>query len=173
MQETQKRRECTESREAGRQQNKQHPAPMPRAPGAGNQRKLETTGAQNERGKKTEHREAATKTARHNRGGGGQQPPRSNHGEAGHTNEARAHGEPRSGRPTKQTTHSAKAQGTRGRKPEKASDKGGAQRTGKKKEHREAAFRPRVPWTLALCFSSVPPPGLLAFFSLSVRPLCL
>ena len=42
----------------------------------------------------------------------------------GNTKEARAHSEPRSGRPTKQTTHSAKAQGTRGRELEKARDTG-------------------------------------------------
>ena len=53
-------------------------------------------------------------------------------GEAGNTNEARAHGEPRSRRPAKQATHSAKAQGTRGRKPEKARDKGDAQKKARK-----------------------------------------
>ena len=49
--------------------------------------------------------------------------------------------EPRSGRPTKQKTHSAEAQGNRGRKPEKARDNGGAQRKKKKKEHRAAATK--------------------------------
>ena len=63
--EPQKRRERTESRGAGGQQNKQHTAPRPRAPGAGNQRKPETTGARNENEKKTEHIAAARKTARH------------------------------------------------------------------------------------------------------------
>ena len=46
-----------------------------------------------------------------------------------------SHAEPRSGRPTKQTPHSAKAEGTRGRKPEKARDNGGAQLT-RQKEHK-------------------------------------
>ena len=77
--ETQKRRERTESRKAGGQQNKQHTAPRPRARGAGNQRKPETTGAHNQEEKnkkRPEHKAAATKTARHNTGGGrGQQPP--------------------------------------------------------------------------------------------------
>ena len=41
---------------------------------------------------------------------------------------AREHGEPRGGRPTKQTGHSAKAQGTRGRRREKARDRGGAKK---------------------------------------------
>ena len=49
--ETQKRRERTGNQEAGGQQNKQHTAPTPRAAGAGNQRKPETTGAHNGRNK--------------------------------------------------------------------------------------------------------------------------
>ena len=54
------------------QQNKQHTAPRPAAPRAGNQRTLETMGAQKgKRREKKRHRAAATKTARHRRGGGG------------------------------------------------------------------------------------------------------
>ena len=49
----------------------------------------------------------------------------------------RTHGERRSGRPTEQTKRSAEAQGTRGRKPEKAGDNGGAQRKKKKKRSTE------------------------------------
>ena len=52
--------------------------------------------------------------------------------QAGNTKEARGHIGPRSGRPTKQTTHSAKAQGTWGRKPEKARDNWDAQKKRKK-----------------------------------------
>ena len=101
--ETPKRREHTESREARSQQNKHHTAPRPRAPGAENQRKPGTTGAQIKDQKKTRHGAAATRTARHKRGGGG---VGSNHqgaanGQAGDTEAARAHREPRSGRPTK------------------------------------------------------------------------
>ena len=54
--------------------------------------------------------------------------------QAGNTKGARAHGGPRSARPTRQTTHSAKAQGTRGRKPKKAEDKGGARKTATEKK---------------------------------------
>ena len=70
------------SQQPGRKQNKQHPAPRPRAPGAGNQRNPETTGAHSQSGKKKEKK--------HEKGWG---------------------------RTEKQ---SAKAGGTRGRKPEKA-----------------------------------------------------
>ena len=53
-QDTQKGRERTESREARGQQNKQHTALRPRAPGAGSQRKQEAKGcAENNNGKKT------------------------------------------------------------------------------------------------------------------------
>ena len=52
------------------------------------------------------------------------------------TKKARAHGEPRSARPAKQTTQSPKAQGTRGRQPGKARDRGGTRqkRTDKPKK---------------------------------------
>ena len=53
--------------------------------------------------------------------------------QAGNRKVARAHGEPRSKSPTRQTTHSAKAPGTRGRKSEKARDNGDAQRKWGKK----------------------------------------
>ena len=127
--ETQTRRESTESREAGGQKNKQHTAPRPRAPGAGNQRKPETTEAHNER-KKERARRGSDENCETRKGGGG---GGSNHqgaanGRVGNTNEAREHGERRSGRPTTQAAHSAKAQGTRGWKPERARDKGGAQK---------------------------------------------
>ena len=112
--ETQIRRKRTASREAGGHQNKQHTAPRPRALRAGKQQKQETTGAHNENRASS----GSDKNRETRKGGGG-----SNH--QGNTNEAREHGEPRTGRPTKQTAHSAKAQGTRSRKPEKAKDNGG------------------------------------------------
>ena len=63
-------------------------------------------------------------------------------GRAEDTSEARAPGEPRSERPTTQTTHSAEAQGTQGRKPKKARDNGGAKgrrkKKGGEKQHRPA-----------------------------------
>ena len=62
-------------------------------------------------------------------GRGGSNHQAAANGQAGNTKAARAHAEPRSGGPTKQTRHSANAQGTRGRKPEMARDNGGAQRT--------------------------------------------
>ena len=97
--------------------------------------------------KRTEHREAATKTTRHKRGGeGGSNHLGAAHGQAANTKEARAHSEPRSGRPTKRTTHSVKSLGTPGRKPEKARDSGGRdngdkQRKRKQTEHRAAATK--------------------------------
>ena len=75
---------------------------------------------------KTEHR--ATKTARQKGLGRKQQSPESSEQRGGTQDEATAQGEQRSGSPTTQTIHSAKAQGTRGRKPEKARDKRGAQK---------------------------------------------
>ena len=75
---------------------------------------------------------AATKTARHQRGGVSNHKGGAN-GQAGNTKAARAHGGPGSGRPTKQTTHSAKAPGIRGRKPKKARDNGGAKKNKDKK----------------------------------------
>ena len=96
------------------------------------------------------HRAAATKTARHKRGGGSNHQGAAN-GQAENTKAAREHEEPRSGIPTKQTTHSAKAQGTRGRKPEKPRDNGGAkEKKGKKNQQGEGgkenkAQRPRTP----------------------------
>ena len=95
-------------------------------------------GAHRKRKKKKGHREAATKNARHKRGGGGRG---SNHqgaanGQAGDTKEARAHGEPRGGRQKKDTKHSAKAEGNRGRKPGKARDNGGADKRRKKNKRK-------------------------------------
>ena len=55
-QETQTRRERTERREARGQRNKQHTAPRPRAPAAGNQRKPETKGAQKKGGTEQEEK---------------------------------------------------------------------------------------------------------------------
>ena len=105
-----KRDKRTESREAEDQQSKQRTAPRPRAPGAGNQRKPETTGAhrgRRERRKKKKtppHQAGATKTARHKKGGGGgRNHQRAANGQARDTNEARAHEEPGSGRPIKTT----------------------------------------------------------------------
>ena len=81
-----KRDKRTESREAEGQQNKQRKRRGPGHPGAGNQRKPETTGAHGERRrgrkkkkKKTARPQAgATKPARHKGGGGaGVQPPKS------------------------------------------------------------------------------------------------
>ena len=54
-------------------------------------------------------------------------------GQAGNTNEARVQGETRSGKPTKQTTHSDKTCGIRGRKPEKAGDNGAQKGKGREK----------------------------------------
>ena len=59
--EARKRREHTESQEERGQQNKQHRAPRPRAPGAGNQRKQETKGARGKQQRK--------KKAKRRRGG--------------------------------------------------------------------------------------------------------
>ena len=144
--ETQTRGERTESREAGGQQNKQHTAPRPAAHGAGNQRAPETTRRQKEKERrkkeKQRHRAAATRPARHKRGGGGG----GNHqgaanGRAEDTNEVRAHEERGSRRLTEQTTHSAKAQGTRGRKPKKVRDNEGAE--GRKKREKKTTGRGR------------------------------
>ena len=96
---------------------------------------------QEEKKKQTRHEAAATKTARHKRGGGGGAAKR----QAGSTKQARAHGEPRSGRQKKRTTkHSAKAQGTRGWRPEKAGDNGGAHNKRKKNPtaHRQGTGHP-------------------------------
>ena len=91
--------------------------------------------------KRGRQRAAATKTARHKRGGGGLWGGCNHQGaansQAGNTKAARAHAEPRRGGPTKQTTHSTKAQGTRGRKPEKARDNGGAQQTMTKEKRKK------------------------------------
>ena len=83
--------------------------------------------------KRTEAKAAARKTARHEKGEGGSNYQVAANGQAGATKEARAHGEPRSRRPTKQTAHSAKAQGTWGWKAEKARDNRGVQRERRKK----------------------------------------
>ena len=76
------------------------------------------------------HRAASTKTTRHQGGGGGSNHQGAAHDPAENIKAAGAHEEPRSGRPTKQTTHSAKAQGTWGPKSEKARDNGGAKEKG-------------------------------------------
>ena len=93
-------------------------------------------GGADKRKKKTSARQQGTATTGRERGGG--QPPESGQ-RPGNTKKARAHGEPRSARPTKQTTQSAKGQGTRGRKPKKARDKGGARK--KTTEKREKKTR--------------------------------
>ena len=131
--ETQTRRERTESRAAGGQQNKQHTAPRPAAAGAGNQRKPETTGAPHKKKKQgTGRRRRKARDTNEEGGGGGGNHQGAANGPAEDTNEARAHGEPRSVRSKMQTTHSAEAQGTRGRKPKKARENRGAE--GRKKE---------------------------------------
>ena len=157
----------------GPTKNKQHTAPRPRAPGAGDQRQPETAGARN-RKKKTEHKAAARKTARHKKGGGGQQTPRSsrrpgrNHKrgeiarragerEANKTNSTQRQGPGHPGPENKESQRhwgrgtkkkknkaggrrkekqGAKAQGTRGRKPDKERDKGGAE-NGKQEEEKK------------------------------------
>ena len=93
-----------------------------------------------------QRRAAATKTARQKGGaGGGSNRRGATTSQAESTQEGQAHGEPRGGRPTKQTTHSAGAQGTRGRKPEKAGDNGGAQgkKGRKKKKHHQGTKQER------------------------------
>ena len=67
------------------------------------------------------------------RGGNHQATPNS---QAGNTKGARARGLPRSARQTGQTTHSAKAQGTLGRKPRRQETKG-ARDNGNKKEKKD------------------------------------
>ena len=129
----QKRGERTASRGAGGQQNKQHTAPRPRAPGVRNQRKPKTTQGRNE--KKNQAQRGSKKYSDTQQGGGGGR----NHqgaadGKGRTTKETRAHREPESGRPTKQIAHSAKVQGTRGQKPKKAGDNGGARRIKKGKK---------------------------------------
>ena len=144
----QKRRERTQSRGARGQQKKQHTAPRPRVPGAGNQRKPETTGVRNEKEKKNGAQSGSVKNSETQKGGGGG----SNHqgaasGPARTTKEARVQEEPRSWRPTKQKAHDAKAQGTWGRKPEKVRDNGGARgkkntsQAGRRKEKQGAKAR--------------------------------
>ena len=123
---TQKRRERTASREARGRQKKQHTAPRLRAPGAGNQQKPETTGAHKKKQKNRAPR--GRDENRETQRGGGSIHQGATNGQAGNTKEARACSEQRSGRPPKQTTHSAKTQGTRGGKPEKARDSGGGDR---------------------------------------------
>ena len=93
-------------------------------------------GAQRKKKKRKKERssERQRRKPRDTKGGGGSHHQEAANGKAGHTKEARAHGEAGSGRPTKQTKHSAKAQGIQGRKPEKAGVNGGAQ---KKKQKRK------------------------------------
>ena len=62
-------RERTESRAAGGPQNKQNTAPRPRAPGVGNQREPETTGAPNGRKKKSKAPSGGNNSETQKRGG--------------------------------------------------------------------------------------------------------
>ena len=98
----------------------------PGHPGSENQRKPETAGAH--KGNKKKGKQGTERQQEQGDTKGKGQPPESSQ-RPGNMKEARAHGEPRSAKPTKQTAHSAKAQGTRGRKPKKATDKGGARIT--------------------------------------------
>ena len=157
--ETQTRQEGMESRAAGGQQNKQHTAPRPAAPRAGNQRKPEKTGAPPPKKKQGTGRRRRKAPDTNGEGGGaeGGNHQETANGRAEDTNKARAYGEPRSERPTTQTTHSAEAEGTRGWEPKKARDNGGAEGRKKKrggaKQHRPAggggeenkAPRPKAP----------------------------
>ena len=150
--EPQQRRDRTESRGAGGQRNKQHTAPRPRESRAGNQKKPETTGARSEKEKKRSTKRQRERQGDTKGGGGGNNHNRAAHGQRGTTKKARAHREPRRGRPTKQTGHSAKAQGTRGRKPDKGRDNGGARRREKKTQaggggqKKNRAPRPKATW---------------------------
>ena len=119
----------------GRKRKTQSTAPRPKAPGARNWRKRETTGART-RKKKTHKERSGGKEDRETQKGGGGNHQATTNSQAGNTKGARAHGGPRSARPTRQTTHSAKAQGSRGRKPKKAGDKGGARKTATEKKKR-------------------------------------
>ena len=106
--EAQERRERTESQEAEGQQNKQHTAPRPGHPGP------ETRESQKQRGRATRKKEKrSTKRQREKqrdtKGGGGSNHQGAANGQAGTTKKARAHREPRSGGPTKQTARSAMA----------------------------------------------------------------
>ena len=95
-------------------------------------------GAQRERKNKKEKKQNGAQSGSEENsetqqgGGGGSNHRRAAKGQTGTTKEATAHEEPRSGRPTKKTAHSAKAQGTRG---PKTSESGGqrARATRKKK----------------------------------------
>ena len=123
--------------------NKHKPAPRPGAPRAAKNRKPETRGRTQE--EKKNKRKATRNSNSSERGGGGGRPPESGQ-PPGNTKKMRPHREPRSARPTEQTTQSAKAQGTRGRKPKKARDKGGARkkkkkRNGKKKQSKRGDGR--------------------------------
>ena len=137
------RRERTGSRAAGahkksktQRQGPGHPGPETRESQRQRGRGKEEKSKKKAQG--TERRQQKPRDTR--RGGGGNHQAAAN-GQAGSTKEAKAPGEPRSARPTKQTTHSAKAQGTRGRKPKKARDKGGARKTGTGKRKKKEANR--------------------------------
>ena len=66
-------RERTESRAAGGPQNKQNTAPRPRAPGVGNQREPETTGAPNGRKKRSKAPSGGNNSETQKGGGGNRQ----------------------------------------------------------------------------------------------------
>ena len=132
------RRERTASREVGGLQNEQHRASRSRAAGDRNQRKPETqgkatTGARNERGTKKKEEGAPSgvdeNSATEGRGGGGGGAATTKGGQRrGGAHKTRVHREQRSRRPTKQTGQRARARSTRGPKPAKARDSGGAQK---------------------------------------------